>query len=230
MTHLALGQRRLTSCLIHLAPSAVTTSMARLCSRVSSSRNRLEHVLAGALVPDKAAAVVVDDHRDVLVALLVRRLVDADAAHAVEPRGAARGLQLGVDAPAHAAHAVPLDAGELGDRRGGAADRQPRHPVLEVARASAPRAAPRGRPRCARRAPGSAPCRARTPGSRPSAPGRSPSTAWGPRGSPCRRSRRPCRIRGSGAARACRAGRSRRCARPRCARPGRPCGPDRGEK
>ena len=41
MTHLALGQRRLTSCLIHLAPSAVTTSMARLCSRVSSSRNRL---------------------------------------------------------------------------------------------------------------------------------------------------------------------------------------------
>ena len=30
MTHLALGQRRLTSCLIHLAPSAVTTSMARL--------------------------------------------------------------------------------------------------------------------------------------------------------------------------------------------------------
>lgn len=41
VTHLALGQRRLTSCLIHLAPSAVTTSMARLCSRVSSSRNRL---------------------------------------------------------------------------------------------------------------------------------------------------------------------------------------------
>ena len=100
---------------------------------------QVEHVLAGALVrPDEAAAVVVDDHRDVLVALLVRRLVDADAAHAVEPRGAARGLQLGVDAPAHAAHAVPLDAGELGDRRGGAADRQPRHPVLEVAREARP--------------------------------------------------------------------------------------------
>ncbi len=46
---------------------------------------QVEHVLAGALVrPDEAAAVVVDDHRDVLVALLVRRLVDADAAHAVE--------------------------------------------------------------------------------------------------------------------------------------------------
>lgn len=34
--------------------------------------------------------------------------------------------------------AVPLDAGELGDRRGGAADRQPRHPVLEVAREARP--------------------------------------------------------------------------------------------
>ena len=113
MTHLALGQRRLTSCPIRLAPSAVTTSMARLCSRVRLVEEQVEHVLAGALVrPDEAAAVVVDDHRDVLVALLVRRLVDADAAHAVEPRGAARGLQLGVDAPAHAAHAVPLDAGE----------------------------------------------------------------------------------------------------------------------
>jgi hypothetical protein len=98
------GQRRLTSCLIHLAPSAVTTSMARLCSRVSSSRNRLSTSLpVPSCAQTRPAAVVVDDHRDVLVALLVRRLVDADAAHAVEPRGAARGLQLGVDAPAHAA-------------------------------------------------------------------------------------------------------------------------------
>ena len=40
ITHLALGHRLLTSVFIHLAPSAVTTSMALLCSRVSSSRNR----------------------------------------------------------------------------------------------------------------------------------------------------------------------------------------------
>ena len=40
MTHLAFGHLRFTSAFIHLAPSAVTTSTARLCSRVSPSRNR----------------------------------------------------------------------------------------------------------------------------------------------------------------------------------------------
>ena len=41
MTHLAFGHLRFTSDFIHRAPSAVTTSIDLLCSRVSSSRNRL---------------------------------------------------------------------------------------------------------------------------------------------------------------------------------------------
>ena len=45
MTHLALGQRRLTSCLIHLAPSAVTTSMRASLAR-ELVEEQVEHVLA----------------------------------------------------------------------------------------------------------------------------------------------------------------------------------------
>jgi hypothetical protein len=89
-------------------------------------------LVAPLMRPDQAAPVVVDDHHEVLVALLVAGLVDADAADAVEPPLAARGLELRVDARAYPADGVPLDARELGDGRGGATDRQTGDPVLEV--------------------------------------------------------------------------------------------------
>lgn len=55
MTHLAFGHRRFTSVLIHLAPSAVTTSTPRRCSRVSSSRNR---VSAAATTPGEPTVML----------------------------------------------------------------------------------------------------------------------------------------------------------------------------
>ena len=95
--------------------------------------------------PYEAAAVVVDDDGEVLLALLVGGLVDADAPRPVEPSAPAGGLELGVDAGADAADRVPLDAGELRDGAGGATDREAGHPVLEIAREPRPAARPRHR-------------------------------------------------------------------------------------
>lgn len=58
---------------------------------------------------------MVDHDHEVLVALLVRGLVDADPANAVEARGARLLPKVIEDALADAADALPFDAGGFND-------------------------------------------------------------------------------------------------------------------
>ena len=94
----------------------------------------LEHGLPVPLrAPDHAVGVVVEHDRHVLVALLVRSLVDADADQAVEAVPGL-GVELVVDAPAYAADARPVDAHELGRGGLGGPACEPGDLLLELAR------------------------------------------------------------------------------------------------
>ena len=94
----------------------------------------LEHGLPVPLrAPDHAVGVVVEHDRHVLVALLVRSLVDADADQAVEAVPGL-GIELVVDAPAYAADARPVDAHELGRGGLGGPACEPGDLLLELAR------------------------------------------------------------------------------------------------
>ena len=91
-----------------------------------------QHLLAPALRgPDQTSPVVVDHDHEVLVALLVRSLVDPYPANAVEAVGPRRPLKVVVDALADAADGMPFDAARLRHGRHGGVHGHPRHPVLE---------------------------------------------------------------------------------------------------
>ena len=92
--------------------------------------------------PHDPPAVVVHHDRHVPLALLVARLVDADAAEALEPAAAVGLLQRRLDARAYAADGVPVDAGEIGQGAAAHVQREPRDPVLE-GRGEPARGAPR---------------------------------------------------------------------------------------
>jgi hypothetical protein len=93
--------------------------------------------------PDQPAGVVIDDHGEVAVALLVGQLVHPDPPQPSEPVGA-RGL-LGGDPGADPADAAPGDAQQLADRRPGGVDRKPRAGVLERSGEPGPMPRPRHR-------------------------------------------------------------------------------------
>ena len=92
--------------------------------------------------PHDPPAVVVHHDRQVPLALLVARLVDADPAQPVEPAAAVGLLERGLDARADAAHGVPVDARQLGQGAAAHVQREPRDPVLE-GRGEPARGAPR---------------------------------------------------------------------------------------
>lgn len=88
--------------------------------------------------PDQSAGVVIDDDGQVALALAMTNLVDADSSQPVEQIDVA--LRLVTDAFAESADRAPRDPHQLGDRRLGCVDGQPRGLVLEGARE--PRAVP----------------------------------------------------------------------------------------
>lgn len=110
---------------------------------------RLDRRLAATgLDPHQPARVVIDDHGQVVVALQMRDLVDADPGQAFQrvDAGAALGHHPGDDPPDR----HPGDAQQLTDRRLRRLRRQPRRLVLEVA--GEPRPVPRPRHRSHRHA------------------------------------------------------------------------------
>jgi hypothetical protein len=93
--------------------------------------------------PHQPAAVVIDDHGQVALALAMRYLVDADPAQPVEQIGVLAGL--GGAALADTADRAPRDAHQLRDRGLRGVDRQPHRLILK--RLREPRAMPRPRHR-----------------------------------------------------------------------------------
>lgn len=134
--HHALGARAELGYDVGDPPRAVRRHDLHRCALLLAQQleERAQHLLAVPLAaPDDAARVVVQDDRHVLEALLVARLVDADAGKAVEAV-AGSCVEAVVDPLADRARALPVDAHELGDDAAAAVDAQPCHLVLEGVR------------------------------------------------------------------------------------------------
>jgi hypothetical protein len=118
---------------MEIQPAASALRWGELASAILAEG--VEEALQGVLVaawrgPHQPPQVMVDDHRQVAVALLVADLVHADPAQPLEPVDL--GGLLGGDPRADPADRAPGNAQQLPDRRPGGMHRQPRRGVLEA--------------------------------------------------------------------------------------------------